>query len=125
MDCECGGRLIWRCDNYEKDITKYACNKCKKIISKPLKKNPPKEPLLNKLVEKENWFGKSKYYYYNKTSKRWTVERIINGKRRYFGTMISEDRAKYVVEQLNKCNWDMKQVPRINAEMHHKFDKKG
>lgn len=58
-----------------------------------------------------------KYYYRQYGSKnRFVITRTINYERIYFGTVRGIAKAKLIVEELNKCDWDKSQFDRIKEK---------
>ena len=132
MECECGRRLIWRCDNFEKNISKYKCVGCGKIVIKPLKQdkvvqNNIKKEIHNKLGEnallinghRANPTHKTKMIknYHQRSSGKYVITKRFHYKTVYFGEVDTENQAKWLVKQLIKNNWDKKSVPLLKYKM--------
>ena len=47
----------------------------------------------------------------------WCVRKVINHYDTYFGEYPTEEMAKRVTELLNECNWDKRELPRIQMEV--------
>ena len=58
-----------------------------------------------------------KYYCKPAYSNNWRVFKHMNNSTIYFGSYSSEDKAKYVVNELKKCNWDKSELERIKSEV--------
>lgn len=132
MECECGRRLIWRCDNFEDNITKYKCQGCGKIVKKPLKQqdkvpNNIKTHIHNELGEnallknghRANPTRKTKTIknYHQRRSGKYVITKRLDGKTVYFGEVATENQAKWFVKQLSKNGWDKTSVPLIQYKM--------
>lgn len=131
---ECGcTQLHWRCDNHEKQTTKYKCQNCGKIITiKKTQKTPlfdeeeikqieqNKEKIIQEnrvkggktLWQKLNAKNYAKNYYGT-----YTVQKTIDGKFHYGGTYKTKEIAIQIVEKLDECGWDLKQLDRIKKEV--------
>lgn len=62
---------------------------------------------------------KSKFNYIRKTpSKSYSIVKLVNGEHVYFGSYKDENEAIIIRDELIKCGWDKKELPRILDEFN-------
>ena len=63
-----------------------------------------------------------KNYFYHRHHQMWCVRKVINHFDTYFGEYPTEEMAKRVTELLHECNWDKRELPRIQMEVWSEFN---
>lgn len=51
---------------------------------------------------------------------RYVISKTVNNQNVYYGTYMDKKEAEAIVEELKKCFWDKKQLPRILTELNIK-----
>jgi len=110
MKCEkCETVMQWRSTNQITHLSKFKCPRCGNV---QIGENEVKYPVTEVIKE-----AKIPNFYHNKNGK-YIVKRRRNHQLLYAGTYANEETAQKVVEELNKCDWDLDMIPAIYKKLN-------